>query len=1207
MAAYGADVNVPDREILSGRRRLFRAGVQLLVDLLRLEGEADGRQGALLPLLFRGGAELGVHLLHFVRFSGDGRIEVFRGGLDPEHDVVVRGRVNPLREGDRGEEARDVAQPLLLRLVGEDHVLHVRLAFPREGRLQILRRLRTHVIPLPREMVDRLHQGTSSSVRVAETRGPDPGRHLIGVLGKVLVEHPGQLPRRPVIRGAVLPRRPRIQDLGRHARAAPRHAQPEDRIHPHLDAVQLPGERGAEHRLGMSDLHPVPRPVRTAGPPRVDQPDLYVVHGDLLPKELRVDGRGQGHERATETGAERGLRLHDPLFGPGHLGGISGEEVVHRLVGRHGGDRRKHPEGVRRQHHDMLRMSDGAAGGHPRDGGERVGGTGVFREGVVVQVDPPFLDVHSHVFEDRPEHPGRPMDLRLHPGGEADHLGVAAPLEVEDAAVAPAVLVVAHQRPLRIGGEGRLPRSREAEEDRHVLVVAPVAGRAVHRQDARRREQEVHHGEDRLLDLARVQGAADQHLLAPEVDQDEDLAPRPVHLGAGVEAGRADDRELRDVAQERLRVRHGEEHVPGEQGEPRHLGDDADRQPMPFIRAHVAILDEELPPLEVGEEPRAERLVLVGVEGAVRRSPVDRPFASGLPHEEAVVGGPARVFAGPHDEGTGRRQVSFATPQRLLEQRRTREVPPDGFGLPDSVEGEIVGPVPVQVSTQGEPPRCRRRREADPSILPLRAAVFRMAGGRLAGSESPRPLRFAARAAGAAVGTRVGRVVLAPAGHHVGVDHGERRRAVRLPRVEVRRRPGAVPGAVRMVRHHRKVFADEPFDIGEEGALVDGAERQGDPGGAGPARASDPVDVAFRLVREVEVDHVRQVDDVEAPGGDVRRHEHSRRAPLEARQRLLARVLRLVAVDRLGPDRVALELLGDRVGAVLGAGEDERVLDGRAVQEVLEELDLLGFLHEVDPLLHGLGGSRHRGHGHPDRVAKDGVGEPLDLPRHRRREEEGLPLRGELVDDPADVVDEAHVEHPVGLVEDERFDGPQRHESLRHQVEEASGRGDEDVDPPPEGLRLRALVDAAEDDGVLEGRVPAVLAEALRDLGGQLPRRRQHEDADGPPPGPSPGRSLEAVQDREREGGRLPGAGLRAADQVLPLEHDGDRLLLDGGRYGVLLLRDGAEDLGAEPELFERHLLFQRVFCLHLLSSPDVFSPSTIGGRDSVPVRSSAR
>ena len=54
------------------------------------------------------------------------------------------------------------------------------------------------------------------------------------------------------------------------------------------------------------------------------------------------------------------------------------------------------------------------------------------------------------------------------------------------------------------------------------------------------------------------------------------------------------------------------------------------------------------------------------------------------------------------------------------------------------------------------------------------------------------------------------------------------------------------------------------------------------------------------------------------------------------------------------------------------------------------------------------------------------------------------------------------------------------------------------------------------------------------------------------------------------EGGRLPGAGLGAPEEVLPLEHEGDRLFLDGCRGGVLLLRDGAEDLGPEPEGLKR-------------------------------------
>ncbi len=355
-----------------------------------------------------------------------------------------------------------------------------------------------------------------------------------------------------------------------------------------------------------------------------------------------------------------------------------------------------------------------------------------------------------------------------------------------------------------------------------------------------------------------------------------------------------------------------------------------------------AILDEKFPPFEVGEQPGPERLVHTGVEGAVRRSPLDRPFASGFPHEESVIGGPAGVLAGPHNEGTGSRQVPFATPQRLLEQRRTREVPPDGLGLPDSVEGEIVCPVPVRMSTQGEPPRCRRSTQNVLFILPPCAAERSMAGGGFAGYEPRSPLRIAARAAGAAVGPRVGGTVLLPAGRYVGVDQGERPPAVRMPWIEVRRCPGAVPGAVRMVLHHRKVFADEPLDSCEEGALVGGAERHGirrpPPGPFGRSGGrSFPARSAGRSSPRATRRRCR------CRGRRCRWRRAPSCAPLEVLQCPLAGVLGLVAVDRLGPDAGTAELPDDLVGAVLGAREDHRALDGRPFSRCASSLIFSAF------------------------------------------------------------------------------------------------------------------------------------------------------------------------------------------------------------------------------------------------------------------------
>jgi hypothetical protein len=61
----------------------------------------------------------------------------------------------------------------------------------------------------------------------------------------------------------------------------------------------------------------------------------------------------------------------------------------------------------------------------------------------------------------------------------------------------------------------------------------------------------------------------------------------------------------------------------------------------------------------------------------------------------------------------------------------------------------------------------------------------------------------------------------------------------------------------------------------------------------------------------------------------------------------------------------------------------------------------------------------------------------------------------------------------------------------------------------------------------------------------------------------------QALQQGKRESGGLAGAGLRGAEQVAPREDDGDGLRLDGGGFGVALLRDGAKQLGQQPEAFE--------------------------------------
>src|SRR5262249_55283212 len=77
-------------------------------------------------------------------------------------------------------------------------------------------------------------------------------------------------------------------------------------------------------------------------------------------------------------------------------------------------------------------------------------------------------------------------------------------------------------------------------------------------------------------------------------------------------------------------------------------------------------------------------------------------------------------------------------------------------------------------------------------------------------------------------------------------------------------------------------------------------ERDRDAGGAGAAGAADPVDVGLVVLGAGVVDDVRDAGDVDAARGDVGGDEGLDLVLAELRQRLLARDLRHVAVQRAG-------------------------------------------------------------------------------------------------------------------------------------------------------------------------------------------------------------------------------------------------------------------------------------------------------------------
>jgi hypothetical protein len=369
----------------------------------------------------------------------------------------------------------------------------------------------------------------------------------------------------------------------------------------------------------------------------------------------------------------------------------------------------------------------------------------------------------------------------------------------------------------------------------------------------------------------------------------------------------------------------------------------------------------------------------------------------------------------------------------------------------------------------------------------------------------------------------------------------------------------------------RNGLARGAFDGTKEAAFVTRTQRDGNARRARPARAADAVDVDLGHFGELEVHDVAHLVDVDATGSDVGCDENPDATCAEGVERDLALVLAFVAVNRGDLDAAALEMACDTVRAALGAREDEAACQVR-IRHQLGEQGPLPRLVDMDDALGDLfDGRRNRRHGNLDRIAKKLVGQPRNFARHRRREEQVLAGGRKGRDHLANRLDEAEIEHLIGLVEDEHLGVPEIRRPLSHVIEQAAGRRNQDVEAACQSLTLRPIADAAEHHGHAQVEVPAVGFEAFRDLGRKLARRRENENAS------TTARSglpvvCEAMQNRQGKGGGLAGAGLRDAEQVAAGEEVGNGLGLDGGWRLVAFLAKRLENRRCEAEIVEcRH------------------------------------
>ena len=258
---------------------------------------------------------------------------------------------------------------------------------------------------------------------------------------------------------------------------------------------------------------------------------------------------------------------------------------------------------------------------------------------------------------------------------------------------------------------------------------------------------------------------------------------------------------------------------------------------------------------------------------------------------------------------------------------------------------------------------------------------------------------------------------------------------------------------------------------------------------------------------------------------------------------------------------VLLQRAGDLVRPATGADEHQRAVLGPA-EDGLEQGVLLVLPQPVGELLGPRGDGPGAGHLHPDRRAQVLLRELGDLTGHGGGEEQRLALRRQPRHHPAELGSEPHVQHPVGLVEDQDLDVVETCGAGVEVIDQPAWRGDEDGPPLAEGLALALLGDAADDHCGAHPGLAAQGVDGLRDLQRELTGGREHQR-------PGAGLACEALEHGEEIGRGLAGAGRGAADDVGSGQRGRDRLRLDGSGSGEPGRRHRAERGGREAQGME--------------------------------------
>ena len=332
----------------------------------------------------------------------------------------------------------------------------------------------------------------------------------------------------------------------------------------------------------------------------------------------------------------------------------------------------------------------------------------------------------------------------------------------------------------------------------------------------------------------------------------------------------------------------------------------------------------------------------------------------------------------------------------------------------------------------------------------------------------------------------------------------------------------------------------------------------------GAPGASDAVNIVLVLLGQVVIDDRFHVVHVNASGRHIRGHQNFKLAVFKTVHDLIAQALADIAVNAIRAVTGLFEPFGEPGGHGFGVAEHHHAVVCVAVDDIQQTVILFpggglnDVLSDVGLILFGCLND------HLHRVILILPGNGHDVPIGGGGEHHQLAVAGRGLDNFADILHKAHLQHFVGLVQHHGVNPVQFERAAVHVVQQPPRGGHHDLGLAPEPGKLfvhgLAAVNAGNPD---LWDILGQFGQLVGDLLGQFPGGTEHNLLN------FGFLQVHIFQHGYPECAGFPGSGGRYGGDVVPLHHQRNTLGLHGGGILKAHMLNGSEHFRAYIHLLK--------------------------------------